>query len=337
MSETSGMHSQKGDLDRGITLSLFLGTMAYLIDGWLQSSDIFSLGSGTLAFILGGVCAQFFTGIQNGGDWVIKKILPITIIGLGFGLDLTLLFGDGEGRIGLMIGITSAFFCLVSSVLIGRLLGITTELSLAVGCGGAICGNSAVVSVSSPLGIRQSSLALILATINILGVITFIAIPIFSTILGLEETSAGIWAGSTIHAVPQAISAGEAIGEEGMIMATTVKLSRVGLLVLVIPLCALIGGSTAREDYWKNPLSKIPYFLPGFILAAILATWLMPEEYSEQLSGLAKISLAPIMASIGFFLSMEGIGREGTRIFAIGAISSVAMIFFSLIMIYLFV
>ena len=337
MSETSGMHSQKGDLDRGITLSLFLGTMAYLIDGWLQSSDIFSLGSGTLAFILGGVCAQFFTGIQNGGDWVIKKILPITIIGLGFGLDLTLLFGDGEGRIGIMIGITSAFFCLVSSVLIGRLLGITTELSLAVGCGGAICGNSAVVSVSSPLGIRQSSLALILATINILGVITFIAIPIFSTILGLEETSAGIWAGSTIHAVPQAISAGEAIGEEGMIMATTVKLSRVGLLVLVIPLCALIGGSTAREDYWKNPLSKIPYFLPGFILAAILATWLMPEEYSEQLSGLAKISLAPIMASIGFFLSMEGIGREGTRIFAIGAISSVAMIFFSLIMIYLFV
>lgn len=337
MSETSGMHSQKGDLDRGITLSLFLGTMAYLIDGWLQSSDIFSLGSGTLAFILGGVCAQFFTGIQNGGDWVIKKILPITIIGLGFGLDLTLLFGDGEGRIGLMIGITSAFFCLVSSVLIGRLLGITTELSLAVGCGGAICGNSAVVSVSSPLRIRQSSLALILATINILGVITFIAIPIFSTILGLEETSAGIWAGSTIHAVPQAISAGEAIGEEGMIMATTVKLSRVGLLVLVIPLCALIGGSTAREDYWKNPLSKIPYFLPGFILAAILATWLMPEEYSEQLSGLAKISLAPIMASIGFFLSMEGIGREGTRIFAIGAISSVAMIFFSLIMIYLFV
>ena len=337
MGETSGMHSQKGDLDRGITLSLFLGTMAYLIDGWLQSSDIFSLGSGTLAFILGGVCAQFFTGIQNGGDWVIKKILPITIIGLGFGLDLTLLFGDGEGRIGIMIGITSAFFCLVSSVLIGRLLGITTELSLAVGCGGAICGNSAVVSVSSPLGIRQSSLALILATINILGVITFIAIPIFSTILGLEETSAGIWAGSTIHAVPQAISAGEAIGEEGMIMATTVKLSRVGLLVLVIPLCALIGGSTAREDYWKNPLSKIPYFLPGFILAAILATWLMPEEYSEQLSGLAKISLAPIMASIGFFLSMEGIGREGTRIFAIGAISSVAMIFFSLIMIYLFV
>ncbi|MEC7756856.1 MAG: putative sulfate exporter family transporter [Candidatus Thermoplasmatota archaeon] len=337
MSETSGMHSQKGDLDRGIMLCLFLGIMAYLIDGWLQSSDIFSLGSGTTAFILGGVCAQFFTGIQSGGDWVIKKILPITIICLGFGLDLTLLFGDGEGRIGLMIGITSAFFCLVSSVLIGRLLGITTELSLAVGCGGAICGNSAVVSVSSPLGIRQNFLALILATINILGVITFIAIPVFSTILGLEETSAGIWAGSTIHAVPQAISAGEAIGEEGMIMATTVKLSRVGLLVLVIPLCALIGGRPAREGYWKNPLSKMPYFLPGFILAAILATWLIPEEHSEQLSGLAKFSLAPIMASIGFFLSMEGIGREGTRIFAIGALSSVAMIFFSLIMIYLFV
>ncbi|MAH98069.1 MAG: hypothetical protein CMA12_01795 [Euryarchaeota archaeon] len=337
MSEDSGIYLQKGELNRGVGLCFILGIMAYLIDGWLQSSDVFSLGSGTLAFILGGVCAQFFSGIRSGGDWVIKKILPITIICLGFGLDLTLFFGNGEGRIGLMIGITSAIFCLVSSVLIGRFLGITTELSLAIGCGGAICGNSAVVSVSSPLRIRQDSLAIILATINVLGVITFIAIPVFSTILGLEEASAGIWAGSTIHAVPQAISAGEAIGGEGVIMATTVKLSRVGLLVLVIPLCAVIGGSSARSDYWKNPLSKIPFFLPGFILAAILATWFMPEGYSEQLSGLAKYSLAPIMASVGFFLSMEGIGKEGARIFAIGAISSAGMIFFSLISIYLFV
>ena len=207
---------------------------------------------------------------------------------------------------------------------------------MAIVCGGAICGNSAVVAVSSPLRIRQDVLAIILATINILGVVTFISIPIFSAILGLEEASAGIWAGSTIHAVPQAITAGEAIGEEGTIMATTIKLSRVALLVVVIPLCAIIGGTSDKRDRLENPLSNIPYFLPGFILAAVLATWLIPEDYSDKLAILAKISLAPIMASIGFFLSIEGVGNEGRKIFVIGAISSAAMVFFSLISIYLF-
>ena len=336
MVETSGSSQHEGGLNRGIALCIILGIIAYLLDGWLQSSDLFSLGSGTLAFILGGICARLITGIQSGGDWMIRKILPITIICLGFGLDLTLLFGDGAGRIGLMIGVSSAFFCLVSSVFIGRVLGVGTDSSLAIGCGGAICGNSAVVAVSSPLRIRQDVLAIILATINILGVVTFITIPIFSTILGLEEASAGIWAGSTIHAVPQAISAGEAIGGEGTIMATTIKLSRVGLLVVIVPLCAIVGGSYQKRDYLQNPLSKIPYFLPGFILAAVVATWLMPADYSDPLADLAKFSLAPIMASIGFFLSIEGVGNEGARIFAIGAISSGTMVLFSLLSIYLF-
>ena len=336
MEDASKISLREGSLNRGVVLCIILGAIAYSLDDWLRSSDLFSLGSGTLAFVFGVICAQIISGIQLGGDFVIKKILPITIICLGFGLDLALLFGDAAGITGLMIGVTSAFFCLISSVIIGRALGMTTESSLAIGCGGAICGNSAVVAVSSSLRVRKELLAIILATINILGVLTFISIPIFSAVLGLEEASAGIWAGSTIHAVPQAISAGEAIGGEGVIMATTVKLSRVALLIVIIPLCAIVGSSSDEGNRLENPLSKIPYFLPGFILAAILATWFLPESYSETLAFMAKISLSPIMASIGFFLSFEGIGNEGGKIFAIGATSSAAMLIFSLISIYVF-
>ena len=96
-------------------------------------------------------------------------------------------------------------------------------------------------------------------------------------------------------------------------MATTIKLSRVALLVVVIPLCAIVGGRSDEGGLLENPVSKIPYFLPGFILAAVLATWIMPQDYSDTLTILAKISLAPIMASIGFFFSIEGVGNEGRK------------------------
>ena len=335
--ESEILFPEEEGYSRGIAICLTIGIMAYFLDALLEANDLFSLGTGTLAFILGGIAAQLVSGIRNGGDWVIKNILPITIICLGFGLDLSLLFSDEGGRVGLVIGISSAIFCLISSVFIGRMFGITTESALAIGCGGAICGNSAVVAVSSPLKISKEVLAMILATVNILGIITFISIPVLAAIIGMEESSAGIWAGSTIHAVPQAISAGDAIGGEGIVMATTIKLSRVALLAIVVPICAIVGRSPDKGGYFTNPLSRVPYFLPGFILAAILATWLMPEDYSGRFDSFAKFSLAPVMASIGFFITKGGVGSDGSRIFAVGAISSIAMVLFSFMAIYFFV
>ena len=70
MEEAGKISLKRGVLNRGIALSITLGAIAYLLDDWLRSSDLFSLGSGTLAFIFGGICAQLITGIKPGGDSV---------------------------------------------------------------------------------------------------------------------------------------------------------------------------------------------------------------------------------------------------------------------------
>ncbi len=322
---------------KGVLFCIILGISAYFLDSFLSQNGLFSLGSGTLSFILGGITAQLVSHLKKGGRWMIENILPFTIICLGFGLDISLLFGDGAGKIGVIIGILSALVCLISCLFIGKIFQVPLETSLTIGSGGAICGNSAVVAVSSPLRISQEVLALTLATVNILGIITFIAIPILSTILGMDQVSAGIWAGSTIHAVPQAISAGEAIGPEGMTIATTVKLSRVSLLVILVPICGFVANGVQNQKFFEKQTLAIPYFLPGFILASILTTWFLPLEYSEVLSDLGKMSLAPIMACIGFFFTKSGIGRDGVRILTIGVLSSIVMIIFSYFAIYLLV
>jgi len=120
------------------------------------------------------------------------------------------------------------------------------------------------------LRLKEERVAVVLAVINLLGLITFLIVPLLSSILGLSEEQAGIWAGSVIHAVPQAVAAGETIGGEAMVIATAVKLSRVSLLVFIVPICALIGNNINKEKGEHIKIGSIPYFVPGFVIAAIL-------------------------------------------------------------------
>ena len=316
----------------GVLVASIIAIFAIIID----SNIGFSLGSGVTAFIIGAIFVNENKNLEVGGKWIIGNLLPITIILLGFGLNLSIFFEDSLGQYGIIIGIISALVCLISSYFLGKLWGLEPSASLALGSGGAICGNSAVVAVSKPLKLDEEMMAVILAVINILGVITFLLIPVFSLYWGFSDIESGIWAGSTIHAVPQAVSAGEIMGEDAMIMATTVKLSRVALLAILIPIFTLIGNKISYEDNYASEKLNVPFFVPGFVLASVISTWFLPELITEVLVDISKIFLVIIMASIGFFINRSGINEVGSKVMIIGLFSSAIMIIVSFLMITLF-
>ena len=271
--------------------------------------------------------------MEVGGKWIIGKLLPITIILLGFGLNLSIFFDTSLGQYGILIGVISASVCLFSSYFLGKLWGLDTGVCLTLGSGGAICGNSAVIAVSKPLRIDEEMMAVILAVINILGVITFLLIPIFSIFWGFSDIEAGIWAGSTIHAVPQAASAGEVLGEDAMIMATTVKLSRVALLAILVPIFTIVGNKISGKEKIERGGGNVPFFVPGFVLASIISTWFLSEQITDFLVIISKFLLIPIMASIGFFINRRGINQLGSKVMIVGLLSSALMILVSFLII----
>ena len=232
-------------------------------------------------------------------------MMPLAIILLGFALNLTSFFGSDIGYLGLIVVIITAITSFMACYFIGKYMKLDLETSLALGTGGAICGNSAVIAVSPGLKLKEEKVGVILAIINLLGLITFFIIPVLSKLLNLTEEQAGIWAGSVIHAVPQAIAAGESIGPEAIVIATTAKLSRVSLLVIIVPLCAIIANNKAKLEGEKFKIGTIPYFVPGFIITAILSTWFMPTEISNQLASIGKILLLPLLTSVGFFINLS--------------------------------
>ena len=308
----------------GIFCAIIISLLAYLINIFFNDLDI-NIGASTLALIMGAILANFSSNTEKGGKWMIKVIMPIAIILLGFGLELTSLLKSEIGPLGLFVVIITALTSFMACYFVGKYLKLDLETSLALGTGGAICGNSAVIAVSPGLKLKEEKVGVILAIVNLLGLITFFTIPVLSKLLNLTEEQAGIWAGSVIHAVPQAIAAGESIGPEAIVIATTVKLSRVSLLVIIVPLCAIIANNNTNVEGEKFKIGTIPYFVPGFIITAILSTWLMPTEVSNHLASIGKILLLPLLASVGFFINKESMKDAGGPVLIVGLIATICM------------
>ena len=319
----------------GIICSIIISILAYLMNNVFIDLDI-NIGASTLALIFGALSANLVPNIEKGGKWMIKIIMPLAIILLGFALNLTSFLKSDIGYLGLIVVIITAITSFMICYFIGRYMKLDLGTSLALGTGGAICGNSAVIAVSPGLKLKEEKVGVILAIINLLGLITFFAIPILSKILNLTEEQAGIWAGSVIHAVPQAIAAGETIGPEAMVIATALKLSRVSLLIIIVPLCAIIANNKEKMEGEKFKIGRIPYFVPGFVLTAILSTWLIPTEISNHLSSLGKILLLPLLASVGFFINKESMEDAGGPILVVGLVATVCMLFSSYLTIMIF-
>ena len=314
------------DTSRGIIAALAIGVVAFAIDYSLGEQALFSPGASTLALVLGAFAAIWVSDVEPGGKWMTTQVMPIAIVLLGFGLDLDLFLDPDVGVIGLSVAVGAAVSCLLSSYLIGKFMGLDLGASMAVGAGGAICGNSAVIAVAPSLKLSEEKYGVILAMVNVMGLFTFLFIPILTTALGFNQIEGGIWSGAVVHAVPQAVAAGESIGDEALIIATAVKLSRVSLLILLVPFCAWLGRGISTEEVASEAGFPLPYFVPGFVVAACLATWVLPESISENLTELGKYILLPLLAAVGFFINKKSMQNAGGPVFLVGLLSTLLMV-----------
>jgi len=309
----------------GIICAVIISIIAYPTNIFLSNLGI-NLGPSTLALILGSIIAYYVPNTEDGGRWMISIVMPIAIVLLGFGLNLSTFFEPDVGLVGFAAAFVTAITSFGICYIAGRYAKLDLETCVALGTGGAICGNSAVVAVSPGLKLKEERVAVILAIINLLGLITFLLLPLLSSILGMSEEQGGMWAGSVIHAVPQAVAAGETIGPEAMEIATAVKLSRVSLLVIIVPLCALIGNRANNESGEITKIGPIPYFVPGFVGAAILSTWFLPTNIAGILTIIGQYLLLPLLASVGFFITKKSMENAGGTILIVGIIATVSML-----------
>lgn len=254
--------------------------------------------------------------VLDGTKRVVRRAIPLTIVLTGATLSFANATAVGVRACVIIVATMTA--AMATAWIVGRMLGVWPRTSVLIGAGTAICGNSAIVAVAPLIDAEDRDMMLSMGAINVLGLVLMFVSPFLGGLLGMSDEGYGVWAGSTIHAVPQAVAAGFAFSEKAGGLATLVKLVRVALLAPLLLMLAFAYARTRKDRVTVHYGRLVPPFLWGFFALFLLnSARLLPVL---QFHGGYVVGLADVLAEAGSILltvSMAAMGLEvNVKVFA---------------------
>lgn len=269
----------------------------------------------TFALLLGNPYQKFSLNIS-------KHLLKASIIGLGGGINLTIIAHEGLKSIPYtIIGILGVIFL---GLLLGKLMKIESKTSLLITVGTAICGGSAIAAVSTSVRACSHEISVALATVFFLNAIALFVFPPLGHYFELSQLQFGLWSALAIHDTSSVVGAAMQYGSEAVDIATTVKLVRALWIIPLALIISLVWNYHSRNQQNEKP--SYPIFIFGFVLASALVTCFpVLKPLGDSISHLAKQMLVLTLFLIGSTLSRETVVAVGFKPFLQGVLLWVIM------------
>jgi uncharacterized integral membrane protein (TIGR00698 family) len=251
-------------------------------------------------------------GLFFGNPWATQtrtwsqKLLQLSIIGLGAGMNLSVIGQVGlHGILYTAIGISVT---LLAGRWIGRWMGCSDGVCTLISVGTAICGGSAIAAVAPVLKSKHQDVSIALAVVFILNAFALLLFPTIGHWLNLSQSQFGLWGALAIHDTSSVVGATLQYGEEALRIGTTVKLARA---LWIIPVTLGFAWNFKKSNIETSPQKK-PWFILGFLTAAALVTW-VPSLASagHEVEWLARRSLVLTLFLIGSSLSRKSVADLG--------------------------
>lgn len=261
---------------------------------------------------------------QGSAKELSKILLQVSVIGLGFGMNLHEVLRAGRsGFFYTAIGIT---FAMSLGWALGKSLGVKKRISFLISAGTAICGGSAIAAVAPITDASEEEIAISLGTVFVLNSVALLTFPLIGSMLHLSQTQFGLWAALAIHDTSSVVGAAAKYGAIALAVGTTVKLARA---LWIVPVS--MGTAMARKS---GARIKWPWFILFFCLAACANTYLPRfSPIYPSLTHLGIIGLTATLYLIGTGLSMKTLKEVGVRplvqgvmLWAVVATGSLALI-----------
>lgn len=258
-----------------------------------------------------------------------KRLLMLSVMGLGAGLDLRAVVDVGLLGAGLAVG--SIALCLGLGWALARLFRVDPLTGLLVTAGTAICGGSAIAAVAPTVSARAHQVTAALGTVFALNAVALLVFPLVGHALGMDAHQFGLWCAVAIHDTSSVVGAAMTYGPDALEVATTVKLARA---LWIIPLTAALAFHTRRQRRAARaaagaaasdsmppeaPRAARPWFILGFVvLAGLVNAFPVLAPLGDAASSLSRRLLVLTLFLVGAALSRAALRQVGLRPFLQG-------------------
>ncbi|NLV28335.1 MAG: putative sulfate exporter family transporter [Methanomicrobiales archaeon] len=304
---------------KGLIIPIVIGIIA-----WSVGSFIPVLGGPVIAIFIGLIIGQIF-GVRKewepGITFAVKRVLQGSIVLLGAGMSLTEVARIGISGLPVMVG--TLVLCIACGFIIGRILDVEYETRSLVTYGTAICGASAIATMSAVMKASGPAVAISITVIVLYNVLGAVLFPTLGHMMGLSQESFGLWAGTAINDTSSVMAAATVYGALATSYAVVVKLTRT---LAIVPL-ALFQSWVQNRELPSEEQDKsawyhlVPPFLVFFLVAAVMqSVGLIPDILSVPLKFLARFGIIVAMAAVGMSSSITAVKDAGWRPVALGGI-----------------
>ena len=247
----------------------------------LAALCFFPVVSPPIALFLGIIFVNIFGQVFN-ADKIIKIVLQVSIVGLGFGINLKQALQAGSE--GFLFTVFSITLIVVLGIVLGYIFRIDKIITQLISFGTAICGGSAIAAIAPILKADGKQTSVSLGIIFLLNALALFIFPEIGQYFHLSQNQFGIWSAIAIHDTSSVVGAASKYGHEALQTATTVKLARALWIIPISFMLSFLNKSGGKV--------KIPYFI-GFFILAILVNSYFPaiKEVTNYVVDFSKSSL----------------------------------------------
>ncbi|PLX20146.1 MAG: putative sulfate exporter family transporter [Candidatus Muiribacterium halophilum] len=275
----------------------------------------------------GAICLAIISGIiignllsnnlrssaKNGINLIEKKVLPFAIALLGLELQIKTLTALGSKAF--FVVIPAMFIGIISSIIIGKALGLSKRFSLLLGIGNSVCGSSAIIASAPSIRSKESEIGVAISAVNLAGTIGIFLIPLISLHFAFTEKSTSMLIGGSLQAIGQVAAAGYSLSNIIGNNSVLIKMIRV---LMIGPIAIGLSIFFKSEDSKKGILSYVPLYIIGFVFFAITGSFFAVDNiYIIHLKKAANILLLLAMAAIGLKIHLKPLLKQGPKAFGL--------------------
>ncbi len=318
----------------GLGLSVSVAVLAKIVAIFLPD-----LGGATLAILFGIVLGNTFFKqevLAVGTKFSESVLLEYSVVLLGFTVTFQTISHLGFNGLGYIIAMMATVIS--ATILIGKRLGFSDNMSTMMAGGNAVCGSSAIGAIAPSIGAKDDEKGQVITLVNLLGTVMMLTLPFLGTMLyGKDLLANSALLGGTLQSVGQVVAGASLINPETVSYAMLFKITRIIFLVVVVFVFQQRAQKqgTAKVQHLKKV--SVPWYVIAFLSVCILNSCVkLPQFFNDGAHQIGTWFETIALAAIGLRLDFKKFMKEGLSFLTYGLLVGIVQTLAALVLIHLF-